>query len=101
MAWNKLSLDPRLPAFADDARARTFLARLYEVLRDYASATNKLRFEGTAAPTTGTWARGDFVANTTPSEAGSTPNKYVIIGWICTASGTPGTWLQCRTLTGN
>ena len=55
----------------------------------------------TAAPTTGTYAAGDFVKNSTPSEAGTAGNKYVIAGWICTVSGTPGTWLQCRFLTGN
>lgn len=101
MAWNKLSLDSRLPAFADDVRARTFLARLYELFREHATAVNKLRFEGTAAPTTGTWSQGDFVWNTAPAEAGSSSSKYVILGWVCTVSGTPGTWLQCRTLTGN
>jgi len=42
-------------------------------------------FLGTAAPTTGTWKRGDIVVNTTPS-AGGTP------GWVCTTAGTPGTW---------
>lgn len=55
----------------------------------------------TAAPTTGTYAIGDFIPNTAPAELGVAAAKYVIIGWICTVSGTPGTWLQCRTLTGN
>lgn len=40
---------------------------------------------GAAAPTTGTWARGDVVLNGAPSAAG-TP------GWVCTTAGTPGTW---------
>ena len=56
---------------------------------------------GTAAPTTGTWARGDFIANSAPSELGAASSKYVIRGWICTVAGTPGTWVQCRFLTGN
>ena len=38
-----------------------------------------------AAPTTGTWARGDIVFNNAPSAAGK-------IGWVCTTAGTPGTW---------
>jgi hypothetical protein len=42
-------------------------------------------FSGTAAPTAGTWKRGDVVMNSTPS-AGGTP------GWVCTTAGTPGTW---------
>ena len=55
----------------------------------------------TAAPTTGTWAIGDFVLNSAPAEAGAASSKYIIHGWRCTASGTPGTWLECRFLTGN
>jgi hypothetical protein len=55
----------------------------------------------TAAPTTGTYVIGDIVKNSAPAEAGGAGSKYVVIGWICTASGTPGTWLAMRTLTGN
>ena len=82
---------------------------LQRELREHATQVNLLT-EGklsavynaaTAAPTTGTWAQGDFVRNSAPSEAGAVSSKYVIFGWICTVSGTPGTWLQCRFLTGN
>ena len=55
----------------------------------------------TAAPTGNTWAKGDIVRNSAPAEAGVALSKYVIVGWICTVSGTPGTWLEMRTLTGN
>jgi hypothetical protein len=55
----------------------------------------------TAAPTTGTFVVGDFVRNSTPSEAGAGGSKYVVFGWTCTAAGTPGTWLPLRCLTGN
>lgn len=55
----------------------------------------------TAAPTTGTWMQGDYVTNSAPAEAGSAASKYVILGWVCTVAGTPGTWLETRTLTGN
>ena len=54
-----------------------------------------------SAPTTGTYAQGDFVTNNTPTELGTAGQKYVIRGWICTVGGTPGTWVQCRNLTGN
>lgn len=78
------------------------------VLREIAAQLNALS-EGsigahyaalTAAPTTGTWNRGDKVRNSAPSELGSGGSKYVIDGWICTASGSPGTWVQMRSLTG-
>lgn len=55
----------------------------------------------TAAPTTGSYAVGDFVSNSTPSELGAASSKYVIIGWICVTAGSPGTFLECRCLTGN
>lgn len=90
-------------------RIQTNDPRLYELLRDAAIQVNGLS-EGritatynayTAAPTTGVWAQGDFLRNSAPSELGSSSSKYVILGWICTVSGEPGTWLQCRVLTGN
>ena len=36
-------------------------------------------------PTTGTWKAGSRVYDNTPSPGGT-------VGWVCTASGTPGTW---------
>ena len=41
---------------------------------------------GTVAPTTGTYEVGDIVWNSAPSTG-------EFIGWVCTVSGTPGTWL--------
>lgn len=55
----------------------------------------------TAAPTTGTYKQGDEIRNSAPTELGSAGSKYVINGWKCVASGTPGTWVQMRFLTGN
>jgi len=69
--------------------------QLTRELRNVATAVNLLadgRLAGTnnastAAPTTGTHALGDFVRNSNPT--GTAP----IIGWTCTAGGTPGTWV--------
>ena len=55
----------------------------------------------TAAPTTGTYFQGDEIRNSVPAELGVATTKYVIRGWICVASGTPGTWVAERCLTGN
>jgi hypothetical protein len=55
----------------------------------------------TAAPTAGEWVQGDVVRNSAPAEAGSGGSKYVITGWVCTVSGSPGTWVETRSLTGN
>lgn len=38
-----------------------------------------------AAPTSGTWKRGDVAWNVYPSASG-------FVGWVCVAGGTPGTW---------
>ena len=84
-------------------------AELARILRDMARQINGLsegsiaaRYNAAAsAPTTGTWAKGDTLTNSNPSELGTALSKYVITGWICVASGTPGTWVQTRTLTGN
>ena len=40
---------------------------------------------GISSPSEGTWRKGDIVYNTSPS-----PSSFV--GWICVATGTPGTW---------
>lgn len=82
---------------------------LQRELREHATQINLIsegRIAGfytalTAAPTSGSWMQGDSVKNSAPSELGTTGSKYVIEGWICTVSGTPGTWLQKRFLTGN
>lgn len=43
-----------------------------------------------AAPTTESWIRGDFVRNYTGSI--NDANNMVLAGWICTVTGSPGTW---------
>jgi hypothetical protein len=47
--------------------------------------SGQLITSGAAAPIAGTYAVGDIVFNTAPAAGG-------IIGWTCTAPGTPGTW---------
>lgn len=102
----KLPVTPNLPQ-VDSVPA--LKQRLSELLRAVAVQVNGLS-EGSisasyqaaiAAPTAGTYQQGDFVRNLTPTEAGSSGSKYVVTGWICTASGTPGTWVATRSLTGN
>ena len=107
----KVSADPRLPAVVDSSSSslERFKFQLTLILREFATQLNNLS-EGRlgavsnatiAAPTTGTWAVGDFVKNSAPAELGAVSSKYIINGWQCTVSGTPGTWVQCRYLTGN
>ena len=48
-------------------------------------------FEGSAVPSTGAWRVGDRVWKTNPS-------ALTFPGWVCTASGTPGTWREMANL---
>lgn len=101
--------DPLLPSNPDSPYARELNFKLVETLRRIVSKVNLLGDgrssaidnQATAAPTSGAWAQGDSVKNSAPSELGVAGNKYVIEGWLCTAGGTPGTWVQKRFLTGN
>jgi hypothetical protein len=95
----KLNVTPRASVDADTARFQREVAQQVNALSEgrLVASYNAL----TAAPTTGTWAKGDYIKNSNPSELGAASSKYVIHGWICTVAGTPGTWLQDRRLTGN
>lgn len=46
----------------------------------------KVHYYGTAAPTSGTWQKGDFCYNTAPGIGKP-------LGWVCVSNGTPGTWV--------
>jgi hypothetical protein len=99
----KLQTDPLLPS--DPAGLSAVLRNLF---RRTALAVNSMS-EGrisavdsfSAAPAAGIWQQGDFVRNSAPAEMGTAGSKYLIYGFMCVASGTPGTWQQCRFLTGN
>jgi hypothetical protein len=89
--------------------ASDFEKRLIEHQRDVANQLNGLS-EGrivnnyqaqTTIPTTGSYVQGDKIWKSNPVEAGGVGNKYVVIGYICVASGSPGTLVEMRVLTGN
>jgi hypothetical protein len=101
----RLPSDPRYP----QVNTPNFLTQLTNLYRDTAKQLNLLTEgkivavtnAGTAAPTAGTYQQGDKVWHSAPVEAGSASSKYIIIGYICIAAGTPGTWREMRVLTGN
>lgn len=56
---------------------------------DGSSSGYVLQRAGLAAPSTGTWQQGDIVWNSAATpDGGISP----FAGWICVASGSPGTW---------
>lgn len=103
------SFDPILPTPPSDPYLVALTKALGRLFRDQAKRHDMLSYghlvgtdgRGTAAPTTGTWAKGDYIRNSSPSELGTAGSKYWIRGWWCSVAGTPGTWLQDRGLTGN
>lgn len=54
-------------------------------LGSYATTYGRSELYHTAAPTTSYWRAGDKVWNCNPTAGG-------FLGWVCTTSGTPGTW---------
>lgn len=105
----RLPANPVLPQNPDTDYARQLNRALTDYTRLVSQKVNQLadgRFAGrdlvaASVPTTGMYAKGDFVANSAPAELGTAASKYVIEGWLCVASGEPGTFVQKRFLTGN
>jgi hypothetical protein len=101
----KLNEDPVLPPIAGPTFAPFLKQLLASIARQVNGSTEgriaPIHAANTAAPTTGDWMQGDVVRNSTPTELGSAGSRYVITGWVCVASGTPGTWVATRALTGN
>lgn len=105
----KLRTDVMLPDYmGTDPFMRRLMQSLTDRLREAAVKVNglasgrvsALENTYTAAPAGGDWTQGDMVTNSAPAELGSAGSKYVILGWVCVASGSPGTWKECRCLTG-
>lgn len=69
----------------DDGSGGNLLLPRGYFLGDDAGGTYRRTLTGTAAPTSGTWVRGDRVINSAPAAAGTE-------GWVCVTGGTPGTW---------
>ena len=74
---------------------------IFPSLAYIASRLNISTVYSSSIPTAGTWKAGDIAINTNATELGSAGSKYIIDRWRCSVAGTPGTWTQCRMLTGN
>ena len=100
----KLNLAIRTPS--------TYLRAIVQaLLRDIEQQVNALSegritasynaFTATPTGTAQAYMQGDYVKNSAPTEKGSSGSKYVVKGWLCVGSGSPGTWVEDRGLTGN
>lgn len=100
----RLNTDPRLPQNED---SKALKQRLYEIHREVATQVNAMSegfLQGAsnaaiAAPTTGSYVKGDFVRNSAPVELGAATQKFVVFGWFCIAA--PLAFVEMRFFTGN
>ena len=97
----RLNQQPRLPQGTDYSLTELFRGIAQKVNGIADGAISEIDNAATSAPTTGQHAQGNYVRNKTPTELGTSGSKYIIFQWTCVASGTPGTWVQSRFLTGN
>lgn len=99
----------QLPQNPDTQYARDLNYKLKDIFRTFSQRLNAatdgrigaIDNASPSVPTTGMYAAGDFVRNSLPSELGTAGAKYVITGWLCITAGSPGTFVQQRSLTGN
>jgi hypothetical protein len=81
------------PASPGDRQAADLTAALSQALRQIIDQLNGLSdgrlaqstSAAPAVPTKGAYAQGDYIRNTKPTAGGP-------LGWVCVASGNPGTW---------
>ena len=85
---SKLVLEQQIPPTYNRADFVQIIRSLCNQVNPLSEGRLSARYAAlTAAPTTGSFARGDIVWNSAPSSGGP-------VGWICVASGTPGTFYQ-------
>jgi hypothetical protein len=97
----RLNINNRVTAQYD----RQTLNKIFTDLQNQINALSEGQLVGrynatTSAPTTGTYAIGDIVYNSNPSELGSASSKYILLAWLCT-DDEPLTFKELRCLTGN
>ena len=84
----KLFLKDRVPSNYNRATWVDIISQVERQVNDLSEGrVSAYHGQATAAPTTGSWVRGDWQKNSLPSPSGW-------FGWICVESGTPGTWKQ-------
>jgi hypothetical protein len=86
---------------SENGTANDVLRRISQQLNGLSEGRIANRYNAVASiPTTGSYQQGDFVPKSDPTEAGTGGWTYIVAGWICTVSGTPGTFEEFRVSTG-
>jgi hypothetical protein len=86
IAWNSGVIQGNVMGWVntDGATEWEAFGNVAQTQSGFSWETTKI-WRGSAAPVSGTWTIGDIVLDSAPSASGK-------IGWVCTVSGTPGTW---------
>lgn len=102
-----MAITVALPSVDDDnydVQLQRTLVKLFADINKAVSALQSLpgAVSASAVPSTGTHKAKEFVWNTNLDiEYGAIGSRYILAGWVCISGGTPGTWRECRFLTGN
>ncbi len=91
------SEDARIAAEAALASAQSTESNVIALFENNSTGTGSGIEYLTAAPTTGTHARGKQFGNANAAVLGEPPDDYIITGWICLTGGTPGVWAEIKT----
>jgi Pectate lyase superfamily protein len=71
---------------------------------DQDNSRARVRSYGSTMPSGGSWMKGDYVENTNITLQGTSPNKYVVKGWLRATTGNTHVlntdWFEDRALTG-
>ncbi len=99
---SRLYLVPKVPSEYNVHTITDLFRQIETLLNNLAENRISAKYNArSSVPTVGDYKRGDFVPNSSPSELGSPGAKYVLLGWVSVSSGSPGTFRECRVLTGN
>lgn len=99
----KVSLEQYVQEKYDPSLMREIIRLIEDVINRAFEGRIYQHYSAAAAPTgtTVSWQVGDEVWNSNPTELGVAGSQYIIKSWVCIAAGAPGTWRECRGLTGN
>lgn len=81
----RLNLKQRVQNQWNPEVMRSILGDIEMMVNLMSTGSIQVRGAMAAAPTTGTWAKGDIIWNSAPASLGT-------IGFVCVSGGSPGTW---------
>jgi hypothetical protein len=102
---SKLDLASRVPTQYDRSTFTDIIRAICNTVNPLAESRLSARYNAQASvPTTSSYAKGDFVPDSNCTVSASVVaglgSSYMRLGWVCVASGTPGTFQEVRVLTG-